>query len=99
MTPEQEKQVRDAVQALWAHDPWMYGFTCAELLNHEIDFKSPAIVRTDGGHDKNGIEYIEARVICDGKEFEINYRYGGWSMGFVTPTNRLLPVPFRDERI
>ena len=93
MTPEQEKSVRDVVQALWGQDPWMYGNTCAALLG-KIDFAAPAIVGKDGGHDKNGIEYVNARVMVDGKEFEINYRYGGFSMGFVTPDRaRLQPSP------
>lgn len=91
MTPEQEVKIKKVINDLWAHDPWMWGNTCANLINSEIDFSAPAIVDVVGS-GKHG-EYIEGRVTMkDGREFEINHSDGGWSMGYVVPSKtRLTP--------
>ncbi len=81
MTPDEKDAVTKVINDLWAHDPWQWGNTCAELINREIDFDAPAIVTVRG-------EYTAAVVtMVDGREFEIGYQAGGWYMGYVQAGN------------
>lgn len=77
MTSEEKKFATHFCESLWAHDAWMWGNTCSELLNREIDFGAPAKLERTG-------EYYKITVVTrDGRELEMSYKEGGWSLGYV----------------
>ena len=81
MLEVEKEAVLKVINNLWAHDAWMWGMTCAKLINQEIDFDAPAVVEIDGN-------YITANVyVKDGREFQVGYQEGGWWMCFIKDAN------------
>lgn len=85
MDEEHKETIKKVIDELRAHDPWMWGNTCAKMLN-EIDWDGPAIIEREG-------DYITVRFLLNKREFELSHKFGGYALGYVLPENlRLMQI-------